>query len=109
MKSAVKNVLTALKRAPAVPARPAVDFPAQDESILSAQYTFRVSAPDSAESVDVSIDQGPWLACRKAEGFWWYDWSGFDDGEHELIARTPGKNGRFLLSAPVEFLAERAS
>lgn len=109
MKSAVKNALNSLKGGAAVQTRPAVDFPAQDETVLSTQYTFRVSAPEKAESVDVSINQGSWLACRKAEGFWWYDWSGYDNGEHELIARTPGKNGRFLMSTPVEFTVKRPS
>ena len=109
MKSVIKNALKNLKGGAAVQARPAVDFPAQNEAIVSAQYTFRVSAPEAAESVDVSINQGPWLACRKAEGFWWYDWSGYDNGEHELIARTPGKNGRFLMSTPVEFLVKLPS
>lgn len=109
MKSAVKNVLNSLKRAATVQARPVVDFPAQDEAIASAHYTFRLSAPERAESVDVSIDQGPWLPCRKAEGFWWYDWSGYGDGAHELIARTPGKSGRFQMSAPVGFRTYRSS
>jgi len=109
MKSAVKNVLNRIKRAPAAQTRPLVDFPAQNETIVSAQYTLRLSAPDTALTVAVSINQGPWLACRKAEGFWWYDWSGYGDGAHELIARTPGKNGRFLMSAPVEFKAHRPS
>lgn len=109
MKSAVKNVLNSLKRGAAVQARPIVDFPAPNEAIASAHYTFRLSAPEKAESVDVSVNQGPWLACRKAEGFWWYDWSGYGDGAHELIARTPGKGGRFLMSAPVEFKAQRPS
>jgi len=103
MKSAVKNVLNSLKRASAAQTRPAVDYPASGETVVSAQYTVRVSAPENAETVDVSIDQGPWLSCRKAEGFWWYDWSGYADGAHAVIARTPGKNGRFLVSAPVGF------
>lgn len=105
MKSAVKNVLNTLKRAPAT--RPAIDYPVAGETIVSSHYAFRLSAPESVPSVDVSIDQGPWLACRKAEGFWWYDWTGFGDGEHELIARAPGKNGRFSMSSPVEFKALR--
>lgn len=106
MKAAVKNVLNTLKRAPAA-ARPAIDYPVAGETIVSSHYTFRLSAPETAQSVDVSIDQGPWLACRKAEGFWWCDWSGFGDGAHELIARMPGKNGRYSMSLPVEFKAQR--
>lgn len=84
--------------------RPEIEYPQQDEKVVSRQYTFRVGAPARVESVDVSIDQGPWLACRKEVGFWWYDWSGYDDGEHEIIARTPGKGGRFLVSTPHEFM-----
>ena len=102
MKSVVKNVLDTLKRRPAA-TRPVVDFPSQAETIASSHYTFRISSPEKAESVDVSIDQGPWLACRKAEGFWWRDWSDYQRGAHEVIARTPGKNGRYAMSAPVEF------
>lgn len=109
MKSVIKNAFNNLKGGAVVSTRPAVDFPAQNEAIVSAQYTFRLSAPEKAESVDVSINQGPWLACRKAEGFWWYDWSGFDNGEHEVIARTPGKNGRFLMSTPIEFFVKLPS
>lgn len=109
MKSVIKNALKNMKGGAAVLAPLAVDYPVQNERINSFEYTVRVSAPETAESVDVSIDQGAWKSCRKAEGFWWYDWSGFDNGEHELIARTPGKNGRFLMSAPVEFLAKLPS
>lgn len=107
MKSAVKNVLNTLKRASAAQPRPAVDYPASGETVVSAQYTIRLSAPEKTEGLDVSIDQGPWLPCRKAEGFWWYDWSGYGDGAHAVIARTPGKNGRFLMSAPVGFVVLR--
>lgn len=109
MKSVVKNALSSLNGGADVQARPAVDFPVQDETILSPQYAFRLAAPETAESVDISIDQGPWLACRKAVGFWWYDWSGYENGEHELIARTPGKSGRWLMSSPVEFMVQRTS
>ena len=106
MKSVVKNTLNSLKGSTAVAIRPVVDFPYQDEGIVSPQYTLRISAPENAESVDVSIDQGPWLSCRKAEGFWWYDWSGYENGEHEVIARTPGRNGRWLMSTPNEFMVK---
>ena len=87
--------------------RPEIEYPQQDETIASPQYAFRIGAPAGAERVDVSIDQGPWLACRDAAGFWWYDWSGYENGEHELIARTPGKNGRWLMSTPNEFMVKR--
>ena len=89
--------------------RPEIEYPQQDETIVSPQYTLRVAAPASVEALDVSIDQGPWLACRKDVGYWWYDWSGFSDGEHEIIARVRGQNGRWRMSAPRElFVATTA-
>lgn len=109
MKSVVKNAFDSLKIKPVASVPPTVDFPVQNETICSSHYTIRVSASEKAESVDVSIDQGTWQACRKAEGFWWYDWSDFDNGEHEVIARTPGKGGRYQIAVPVEFMVERPS
>jgi hypothetical protein len=87
--------------------RPEVEFPLQDEPIVSPQYTFRIGVPASAAVVDVSIDQGPWLACRNVAGYWWYDWSGYEDGEHEIIARARGESGRWRLSTPHEFIVAR--
>ena len=87
--------------------RPEIEYPLQDETITSSHYSFRIGAPAAAESLDVSINQGPWLSCRKSAGYWWYDWSGYDSGEHEIIARTKGKNGRWLLSSPHEFMVKK--
>ncbi len=84
--------------------RPEIEYPQQGETIVSPSYTFRVGAPAGAEGVDVSIDQGPWLACRNAAGYWWFDWSAIEDGEHEIIARTRGPKGRWLMSTPHEFM-----
>jgi hypothetical protein len=87
--------------------RPEVEYPRQDETIDSPKYVFRIGAPVGAPRVEVSIDQGPWLACRKLAGYWWYDWSGYDDGEHEIVARTRGENERWRLSSPHEFFVSR--
>ncbi|HAZ09339.1 MAG TPA: hypothetical protein DCZ01_12665 [Elusimicrobia bacterium] len=109
MKSTVKNAVNLLKgSASAAETRPTLDYPRQDETISYLYYTLRVCAPETAESVDISINQGPWLACRKAAGFWWHDWSGYDNGEYEVIARTPGKNGRWLMGIPHEFMVKLA-
>jgi hypothetical protein len=80
--------------------RPEIEYPREDETLVSPTYTMRVAAPASAEGLDVSIDQGPWRACRKDVGYWWYDWSDYADGEHELITRIRGRNGRWRMSAP---------
>lgn len=88
--------------------RPSVEYPMQDEKIVSPAYTLRIGAPAGAEAVDVSIDQGEWRPCRPASGFWWYDWSGYEDGEHEAVARTRGHGGRWLVSEPHEFMVATA-
>lgn len=66
----------------------AVDFPRQGETVTGAKYSMRLSAPDSATRVDISIDQGEWRPCRRASGYWWFDWSDYQDGEHEIVARA---------------------
>jgi hypothetical protein len=84
--------------------RPDIEYPQDGETIVSREYTLRIAGPASGESMDISIDQGPWLACRKGAGSWWYDWSGYADGDHEIIARTRGANGRWRMSAPRELI-----
>ena len=82
--------------------RPVIDYPRHNEVVVSPTYALRIAAPAAVAALDVSIDQGPWRACRKDVGYWWYDWSGYADGEHEIIARTRGQNGRWRMSAPRE-------
>lgn len=82
--------------------RPEIEYPRQDEVVVSPAYSLRIAAPAAVEALDVSIDQGPWRPCRKDAGCWWYDWSGYADGAHEIIARTRGQNGRWRMSAPRE-------
>ena len=104
MKSYVKNVLNRLKGSAAVAEpRAAIDYPLPGEIIASNQYPVRLNVPETAESVDLSINRGPWLPCRSAAGYWWYDWSGYGDGAYELIARIPGPNSRWTMTQPLKF------
>lgn len=82
-----------------------VDYPQQDEIVRCPEYTVRVGAPNEQTSVDVSIDGGPWRACRPSHGYWWHDWSGYGRGEHELIARARCSDG-LRVSPPRRFKAE---
>ena len=84
-----------------------VNYPEQDEQIMGADYSVRVSAPESARSVEVSVDQGVWLPCRQAIGYWWYDWTGFAEGEHEVVARCEAENGGKTRSDAKEFFVVR--
>jgi hypothetical protein len=84
----------------------AVDYPRQNETISSSSYTIRVFAPEGAKRVDISIDQGPWMSCRDSVGFWWYDWSGYENGEHQIAVSMETSEGVRVISEPHEFYVE---
>ncbi len=64
-----------------------IDYPQEEETITSPHYTFRIKAPLNAEKVEICIDGAPWQLCRYSSGFWWFDWSDYGCGEHEIVAR----------------------
>jgi len=64
-----------------------IDYPQEEETITSPHYTFRIKAPLNAEKVEICIDGAPWQLCRYSSGFWWFDWSDYGSGEHEIVAR----------------------
>ncbi len=80
-----------------------IDHPQQDQTVHSALYTIRVDGPESLASLEVSIDRGPWHICRRACGYWWYDWSGYANGEHTLVARGQNRDGSPVGSTPRRF------
>lgn len=96
------------ERQTAVQSRPAVrvECPSEGAVIAGPSYTLQVAAMPGAHGVEVSIDQGDWMACREALGLWWYDWSGFDLGDHEVAARTQMGAGLSNVSAPRRFSVE---
>lgn len=76
-----------------------IDFPKEGELVTSPHYSFRIEAPLNAEKVEICIDGSPWQLCRYASGRWWYDWSGYQSGEHEVVVRTlPFDSRNYLLS-----------
>jgi|SRR3569832_2595938 len=80
-----------------------IDFPLQGDTITGADYTVRVSAPLDSRQVEIAVDQGAWKPCRQASGFWWFDWAGYESGEHELVARLVTAEGRTISTEPHEF------
>lgn len=68
--------------------RASIDYPREEELVSSAQYTFRITAPLNSEKVEVCVDGAPWQLCRYAAGNWWHDWSGYQPGPHEVVARV---------------------
>ena len=96
-----QKLLRELPPAPA-PAPVAVDYPKSGERVVSREYSFRIST-QAPGSVEVSIDDEPWLPCRQAEGFWWRDWAGYRAGPHSVFARIILHDGRGKISGRREF------
>ena len=69
----------------------ALDYPKERERVISPDYTFRIEAKE-ASLVEISIDDNVWQPCRQADGYWWYDWSGYMSGKHQAVARIQAQN-----------------
>lgn len=80
-----------------------LDYPRQGEIVTSQGYTLRITTLEPAESVDVCIDQGTWRPCRKSVGYWWYDWSGYESGVHDVKCRAKFRSGRTEVGPSLRF------
>lgn len=94
------------KQKPSARTQLSVDFPRQGEKISSADYTFRISAPGDVQKIEVCVDQGGWQPCRNSAGYWWYDWSDYEEGEHEITARLATADGKTASGEPHEFFVQ---
>ena len=81
----------------------AVDYPKTGERVVSREYAIRISA-EARAVVEVSIDDGAWLPCRRAVGFWWRDWSDYRAGPHSVFARVTLHRARRILSSRRNFI-----
>jgi len=82
-----------------------IDYPEKDERVTSPHYSIRAGARQDVDKVEISIDGSPWLSCRPAAGYWWYDWSGYISGGHEVKCRAH-RGGNVILSAARRFRVE---
>lgn len=99
MPSIMTKITKKLLAAPKV----TVDYPEENEKVGSPQYTIRIGTHGGVKNVEVAIDQGNWVPCRQACGYWWYDWAGYKDGEHEIVARIETSEGKRIASESREF------
>ena len=83
-----------------------VDYPQENEKIVSNSYTFRVSAPIDSQKVEISIDGAEFQPLRQAAGFWWFDWMNFTSGAHEAVVRIIPHQGKPLTLQPRRFFAQ---
>lgn len=97
-----KPVFSAMEKKPVKRYTPSikVGFPRDGEIIDNATYTLQILTREEASSVDVCFNQGEWLPCRESLGLWWFDWSGYESGEHEVMARMRKTDGTLLISDP---------
>lgn len=103
-KVAIKKVTTTSKAAAAKPKITAtdeyvvIDHPKNLEAISTGHhYAVRVGA-SKCNGLDISINDQPWQPCRHAIGYWWFDWSNYPAGTHQLVARMHKPNGEYLIS-----------
>lgn len=82
--------------------RVTVDFPQAGEVVTSPQYTIRIGAIE-ATGVEISINDGPWQPCRLSAGYWWYDWSGYLPGKHQVKVQAHTQDGQIVTSRPRQF------
>lgn len=80
-----------------------LDHPQQGEKITAPRYTFRVGTAGDIAWVEISINEGPWQACRNAVGYWWYDWADYPAGRYQAAVRAQTKEGQVLTSEPRNF------
>ncbi|MDR1123197.1 MAG: hypothetical protein LBL61_00995 [Elusimicrobiota bacterium] len=73
-----------------------IDYPAHNATVCCGQYSLRLGTPHAAQWVKISLNGGPWLECRPAVGYWWYDWRNAEAGSFtaEAVAFIEGEEVR---------------
>ena len=82
-----------------------VKYPRAGEKVSRPTYAVQVETSFEPVRVELRINDDAWAPCREALGLWWYDWSGFEPGEHRLVARVTTQDGDLLESIEREILA----
>jgi hypothetical protein len=85
-----------------------IDYPRPEEAVRPGTYTFRLTAPADTREVRVSIDDGPWMSCRRDDGRWWYDALLDVPGEHFAIGRVIQGDGSLIVTQPRLFRVQPA-
>lgn len=75
-----------------------IDFPTNNEEIpIGTGYTIRISA-SLCETVQISVNDGEWMECRNASGYWWFDWDEVEPGKYKIYARMKKADGTEAVS-----------
>jgi hypothetical protein len=106
MKKKASPKAAALPRV-STPLEAAVDYPQEGEFLQAGHYAVRVSAPGATEA-QISIDEGPWQACRESSGFFWFDWDPEATGGHRIAAQARVGKGRWVKAEPRSCVVEES-
>jgi hypothetical protein len=82
-----------------------VDYPQEGEVVSSPNYSIRISAPQDAKNVELCINQSPWLPCRQAGGYWWFDCTDISSKPYQVRARMRSHDGKVKLTMLRRFQA----
>lgn len=77
-----------------------IEYPKENEVINPPHYAVKIGTNEHSK-VEISIDNGDWQPCRHSGGFWWYDWTGYISGAHNIAAHVLGNNKKVLLKSKV--------
>ena len=69
-----------------------IDHPVNNERILPYHYAVRIGASGDGQ-IQIAFNNGEWLPCRHADGYWWYDWYEFKSGPTKIVARMCAEDG----------------
>lgn len=70
-----------------------IDYPREEELVIPGHYAIRITALPDAQ-VEISINDGEWMGCRTALGYYWFDWEPSKAGETTIVARQKIGKGR---------------
>lgn len=70
-----------------------IDYPCEGDRVLSGHYAVRISAPD-CDTVEIAVDEGEWMPCRRDVGYYWFDWTPAKGGRHTIRVRGSKNGGR---------------
>lgn len=65
-----------------------IDYPMANETVYCGHYCFRLGSLKEVPYMRVSVNGGPWQDCRRANGYWWFDWWNFQTGSFTLEASS---------------------
>ena len=81
-----------------------VKYPRAGEKVSRPSYSVHIEALPDPVRVELRINDSDWIPCREALGLYWYDWAGFEPGNHRLVARVMTQDGDMLESVEREII-----